>query len=50
MTTTKTDYKRQERDRQRFLASELLSGLSDTHPYGQIYNVASEIDDECNRS
>lgn len=45
MTTTKIEHKGRERDRQRFLASELLSGLRSMHPYGQVYSVANEAED-----
>lgn len=45
MPTTRTEHKRLERDRQRFLASELISGLRGNHPYAQVYNVANEAED-----
>ena len=43
MSTTKIEHKRRERDKQRFLASELIAGLRGAHPYQQVYNVANEI-------
>ena len=45
MSTTKIEHKRRERDKQRFLASELIAGLRGTHPYQQVYNVANEVGD-----
>ena len=43
MPTTMIEHKRRESDKQRLLASELLSGPRGSHPYQQIYNFANEV-------
>ena len=45
MSTTKSEHKRRECDKQRLLATELLSGLQGSHPYQQVYNVANEAEE-----